>query len=135
MPADPSRVWFITGTSTGLGRAIVEVILAAGERVIAAGRNPSKLSDLSSKYPDSQLLLQSVDITNISSVKAAFETAVNKFGRIDILVNNAGYALVGEIESAPDEKARQVFEVQFWGAVNTTREVYSISDFEFRSSM
>jgi NAD(P)-dependent dehydrogenase (short-subunit alcohol dehydrogenase family) len=120
---NPERVWFITGTSSGLGKALVETVLQSGERVVATSRNPSKLSYLSDKYPPSQLLLQPVDITKVESVKAALDKAVEKFGRVDVLVNNAGYALVGEVEGIPLEKAREIFEVQFWGTVITTKEV------------
>jgi NAD(P)-dependent dehydrogenase (short-subunit alcohol dehydrogenase family) len=75
------------------------------------------------KYPPSQVLVQELDISDESQVKAAFNAATEKFGRVDVVVNNAGYALIGEIEGIPLEDAKKQFDVQFWGPVNITKEV------------
>ncbi|KAG7448697.1 NAD(P)-binding protein [Guyanagaster necrorhizus] len=117
-----SRVWFITGTSSGLGKATVEAILAAGERVVATARKPEVLDYLKDKFPSTQLLVLPLDVTNETQIKLAFETAIKQFGRLDIVVNNAGYAVFGEIEAIPEEDARRQFEVQFWGPVHVIKE-------------
>jgi len=124
--ASNSRVWFITGTSSGLGRALLEVILAANERAVATLRKPEVLSSLQSKYPASQLLVVPLDVTVPAQITTAFETAKKHFGKIDVVVNNAGYAVMGEIEAIPDKDARNEFEVQFWGPVNITKEAVKI---------
>ncbi|KAJ7583367.1 NAD(P)-binding protein [Mycena floridula] len=117
-----SRVWFITGTSSGLGLALTKALLSSGERVVATCRKPAAHSELSSQYPSSQLLVKAMDLTDTSDVAHAFSKAVEAFGRIDVVVNNAGYALIGEIEGIPEEEARKQFDVQFWGAVNVTKQ-------------
>ncbi|KAI0785515.1 hypothetical protein C8Q75DRAFT_722698 [Abortiporus biennis] len=119
---DHSRVWFITGTSQGIGRALLEELLISGDRVVATLRNPTTLSSLSSQYPSTQLLILPLDVTNPSQITSAFEATKNHFGRIDVLVNNAGYGLQGEIETTPDEEARKVMEVLFWGPVNICKQ-------------
>ena len=65
-----SKVWFVTGSSRGLGRALVEVALEAGERVAATARNPERLQDLHDKYGDAVLLLR-LDVTVVNVSKAA----------------------------------------------------------------
>lgn len=118
-----SRVWLITGTSSGLGKSTVEAILAAGERVVATARKPEVLNHLKDKFPSTQLLVLPLDVTNETQIKSAFERTIKQFGRLDVVVNNAGYAVFGEIEAIPEEDARKEFEVQFWGPVRIMKEV------------
>ncbi|KAI0369413.1 NAD-P-binding protein [Pilatotrama ljubarskyi] len=120
MPA--SRVWFITGTSAGFGRALTELILEKGESVVATARRPSTLQDLTDKFGEDRLLTVKLDVTIAEEVTAAFAGAKAAFGRIDVVVNNAGYGHLGEVESMDDETARAMFETNFWGAVKVTRE-------------
>ncbi|KIJ36895.1 hypothetical protein M422DRAFT_211950 [Sphaerobolus stellatus SS14] len=117
-----TRVWFVTGSSQGLGKAIVEVVLSHGDRVVATMRNPASLSSLQSKYPSEQLLLQRLDVGSPEEIEAAFEATKKHFNRLDVVVNNAGYGLYGEIEATPDHEARAIFEVLFWGPVNITKQ-------------
>ncbi|KAF8581481.1 NAD(P)-binding protein [Ramaria rubella] len=117
-----SRVWFITGSSQGLGRSILEAVLASGERAAATLRTPSALADLQAKYPSSQLLIQPLDVVSPTQIEEAFEATKKHFNRLDVVVNNAGYGLFGEIEATPDEEARAQIEVLFWGPVNITKE-------------
>lgn len=119
------KVWFITGTSSGLGRAIAEEVLAQGFKVIATARKPETLADLVEKYPETARALK-LDVTNIRNVQAAIANAFKEFGRIDVVVNNAGYGLVGAIEETTDEQAKQQFDTNFFGALNVTREVLPI---------
>ncbi|KAJ7356860.1 hypothetical protein DFH08DRAFT_850352 [Mycena albidolilacea] len=122
MSFENTRVWLVTGTSSGLGIALVKAILAAGERVIATLRVPEKLKHLEAEYSPAQLLVQRLDVTKVAEIKAVFDAARTHFGRLDVVVNNAGYGILAEIEATPDEDARYNFEVQFWGPVNITRE-------------
>ncbi|KAJ3532561.1 hypothetical protein NM688_g7400 [Phlebia brevispora] len=116
------RIWFITGTSTGIGRALTESVLAAGEIVVAAARNPAALAELQSRYPDPKLVVCQVDVTNVDQITKAFETIKERFGRLDVVVNNAGYSMCGEIEGIPDDAARRLLEVDFWGPVNICKQ-------------
>jgi NAD(P)-dependent dehydrogenase (short-subunit alcohol dehydrogenase family) len=86
--------WFITGCSTGLGRAFAEAALKAGHNVVATARDVTKVQDLAAAYPDSALAL-SLDVTDDEQVSAAVSTSALRFGSIDVLVNNAGYAWYG----------------------------------------
>jgi NAD(P)-dependent dehydrogenase (short-subunit alcohol dehydrogenase family) len=113
----------VTGCSSGLGRALTEYALAAGDKVVATLRNVSALASLQSTYPETSLLVLPLDVTQPTQIKSALDRAVEHFGRIDVVVNNAGYGLFCEIEGTPDEEARKEFEVQFWGPVNITKEV------------
>ncbi|KAJ7862637.1 hypothetical protein B0H14DRAFT_3611633, partial [Mycena olivaceomarginata] len=122
MSLDNTRVWLVTGASSGLGLALVKAILAAGERVIATLRAPEKLMDLEVAHSPTQLLVHRLDVTKVAEIKTVFDAARTHFGRLDVVVNNAGYGILAEIEATPDEDARQNFEVQFWGPVNITRE-------------
>jgi NAD(P)-dependent dehydrogenase (short-subunit alcohol dehydrogenase family) len=107
------KTWLITGSSRGLGRALVKAALQAGDRVIATARNPSDLRDLAG----AQTL--ALDVTNEASIKAAIAEA----GRIDVLVNNAGYANLGAFEDVPADDFRAQIETNFFGVVNVTRAV------------
>jgi len=116
----------VTGSSVGLGRSTVEHLLAQGDKVVATLRKPPALSDLSAKYPASQLIVVKLDVTSPAEIKAAFAKAIETFGRVDVVYNNAGYGSLGEIEGTPDDVARGVFEVNFWGSTNVAREAVRI---------
>ncbi len=87
----------ITGTSTGLGRALAEAVLEHGDRAVITARKPEQIEALVARYPDRALGLR-LDITELSEVEAAVKQAMTTFGRIDVLVNNAGYGVTGGIE-------------------------------------
>jgi NADP-dependent 3-hydroxy acid dehydrogenase YdfG len=119
------KVWFITGTSSGFGKALAEEVLAKGDRVIATARKPEVLQDLIDKYPDTARAVR-LDVTKTEDAKSAVREAVGEFGRIDVLVNNAGYVLAGAIEEASDGQIRQQFETNVFGVLNVTREVLPV---------
>ena len=113
----------VTGSNQGLGRALLEAVLSAGERAVATARKPETLSELSEQYPPSQLLVVPLDVTNEEQIKAAFRATKEHFRRLDVVVNNAGYGIQGEIEGTPEVEARRIMETLFWGAVHVTKEV------------
>ncbi|KIJ24335.1 hypothetical protein M422DRAFT_194779, partial [Sphaerobolus stellatus SS14] len=112
----------VTGASSGLGRAVTEYVLAKGDIVVATLRKPEALADLSKKYDSSKLLVLKLDVKNAAEIKSVFATVKEKFGRLDVVHNNAGYAFLVEAEATPDEMARDLFEVNFWGLVNVSKE-------------
>src|SRR5437016_6887030 len=91
-----TSVWFITGTSTGLGRAIAEGALAQGDRVVATARDVGAIKDLTDQEPERALGV-TLDVTDPDSIHAAVTAAEREFGRIDVLINNAGYRLRGAL--------------------------------------
>ncbi|KAA1474157.1 NAD(P)-binding protein [Dentipellis sp. KUC8613] len=113
-----SRVWFITGTSSGLGRALTLAVLAKGERVAGSARNTATLKEIEAQYPAARFLPLKLDVTDVAQIDAAFASIKAHFGRLDVIVNNAGYGLAGEIEATPDDEARRQIETLFWGPVN-----------------
>ncbi|KAG1792789.1 uncharacterized protein HD556DRAFT_1378040 [Suillus plorans] len=116
------RVWLITGSSTGFGRAMVEEVLLNGEIAVATLRKPSVLDDLVARYPRTQLLVLPLDVTNEVQVKSAFVQAKDTFGRVDVVYNNAGQLLIQELEGVPMDRARALMDVNFWGAVTVSFE-------------
>ncbi|SEP14432.1 SDR family NAD(P)-dependent oxidoreductase [Amycolatopsis saalfeldensis] len=88
-----AQTWFITGTSRGLGRALAQAVLEAGDRVVATARRPEQLADLAASHGD-RLLALALDVTDPGAVHTAIATALARFGRLDVVVNNAGYANV-----------------------------------------
>jgi len=117
-----SKVWFITGSSRGLGRSLTEAVLASGDLVAATARNPEHLKDLLEKYPEQVYPLQ-LDVTNKGQITAAIENAINRFGRIDVLVNNAGFGIIGAAEAYTDEQVRSQLETNLYAPIEITRVV------------
>ncbi|AFE11161.1 short-chain dehydrogenase/reductase [Corallococcus coralloides DSM 2259] len=116
------KVWFVTGSSSGFGRNIVEEVIARGERVVATARDPRTLEELVARTPDRVLALR-LDVTKPEQVQESVMAALKHFGAIDVLVNNAGYTLSGAVEETSDAELRAVFEPLFFGAVAMTRAV------------
>ncbi|KIJ30058.1 hypothetical protein M422DRAFT_186934, partial [Sphaerobolus stellatus SS14] len=114
--------FIVTGTSSGFGRAVTEHVLANGGIVVATLRKPEAIADLAAKYDSSRLLVLKLDVKNPEEIKSVFAKVKETYGRLDVVYNNAGYALLVEAESTPDDMARDMFEVNFWGVVNVTRE-------------
>jgi NAD(P)-dependent dehydrogenase (short-subunit alcohol dehydrogenase family) len=84
-----SKIWFITGSSRGFGRELVEAVLVAGDKVVATARKPEDLADLSESYGD-QVRAVKLDVTSPAEVARAVAAALDAFGHIDVVVNNAG---------------------------------------------
>jgi NADP-dependent 3-hydroxy acid dehydrogenase YdfG len=120
-----SKVWFITGASTGLGRSLAEEIIAAGGKVIATARNIDKVKDLETKHPK-QVHAATLDVRDAASIKRAIESGKKAFGRIDVLVNNAGYGLAGTIEDVTEEQVQKQFDTNVFGLLRVTRALLPI---------
>ncbi len=112
--------WFITGSSRGLGRALVEAALDAGHQVVATARKPDQLQDLAAAHADA-LLAVALDVTDPTAAGAALKAGVERFGGIDVVVNNAGYSNLSSIELGTEEDFRAQFETNFWGVYNVSR--------------
>lgn len=116
------RVTSVTGASSGFGRGITELALEKGDIAVATLRKPEMISDLAAKYTSKHLLVLKVDVLKPAEIRAAFDEAVKAYGRIDVVFNNAGYNVIGEVEATTDQIARAVFDVNFFGAVNVSKE-------------
>lgn len=122
MSISRKKVWFITGSSTGLGRALAEELLQQGYFVAATARHPKVLLPLNQKFGD-QVIAPALDVTKPAQVRSVIQETIDRFGRIDVLVNNAGYGLVGAVEEVTDEEIREQFETNFFGALDVIRAV------------
>ncbi|GAB1511210.1 SDR family NAD(P)-dependent oxidoreductase [Actinophytocola sp. KF-1] len=111
-----SKVWFVTGSSRGLGRHFVEAALSRGDKVAATARNTESLRDLVARHGDAVLPLE-VDVTGRAAVFDAVDRALAHFGRLDVVVNNAGYAQVGAVEELTEQDLRAQMETNLFGAV------------------
>jgi NAD(P)-dependent dehydrogenase (short-subunit alcohol dehydrogenase family) len=120
-----SPVWFVTGSSRGLGRALVEVALLAGDRVVATARNPAQLQDLVREYGDAVLPL-ALDVTDCDAAARAVAQAQQAFGRIDVVVNNAGYSDLASFEDTTIDSFRTQFDTSFYGVVNVCKAVVPV---------
>lgn len=114
--------WFITGCSTGLGRALATQVLEAGHRAVITARDVTSLDTLVEAYPDTALGLP-LDVCNAGQIAAAVEQAMQRFGGVDVLVNNAGYGYRAAVEEGEAEAIEQLFATNFLGAVNVMNAV------------
>lgn len=116
------RTWFITGVSSGFGRALAERLLERGERVVGTFRNAAGVAEFETLAPGRSLGVM-VDVTNAAGVRQAIHDAEERTDGIDVLVNNAGYGLEGAIEEVTLDQVRHQFEVNVFGAVATIQAV------------
>jgi NAD(P)-dependent dehydrogenase (short-subunit alcohol dehydrogenase family) len=114
------KTWFITGASSGFGRAFAEYALAQGHNVVATARQVSTLQTLADSTPDRVIAIP-LDVTRPDDAAAAIIAAVARFGRIDVLINNAGYGVVGAFEETSDVELHALMETNFFGAMHVTR--------------
>ncbi|MGR9227749.1 oxidoreductase [Rhizobium leguminosarum] len=120
--SSPTPIWFITGASSGLGRALVEAVLARGWRAAMTARRPETLADLTAEHGDRALAL-ALDVTDSNSIAGAVHDAETHFGVIDVLVNNAGYGYLSAIEEGDDAEIRAQFETNVFGLIAVTKQV------------
>jgi NAD(P)-dependent dehydrogenase (short-subunit alcohol dehydrogenase family) len=113
-------VFFLTGSSRGLGRAIAEAALDGGHRLVATARDPRSLDDLVAAHGDRVLAL-ALDVTDAGASESAIAAGVERFGRIDVVVNNAGYADLAAVEDVTLEDFRRQIETNLFGVVNVTK--------------
>ena len=111
------RVALVTGASSGIGKATVEALLAAGATVYAAARRVERMSDLE----ELGAKVLRLDVTDPASIQEALAQVLAQDGGVDILVNNAGYGSYGAVEDVPLEEARRQFEVNVFGLAELTR--------------
>ncbi len=120
-----SKIWFVTGGSSGFGAALAQAIIDKGDRVAATFRKTDAAEAFTKKQGDKGLGIV-LDVTRQEDVSSAIKQAQQHFGRIDVLVNNAGYGTIGAIEEFSMDEIRQQMETNFFGAMAVTKEVIPI---------
>ena len=119
-----NKVWFITGAGRGMGVDIAKAALAAGNKVVATGRNTNKV--VQALGESANLLVVKLDITKPSDAESAVKAAVDRFGRIDVLVNNAANFYAGYFEELTPEQMDQQLKTSLIGPMNVTRAVLPV---------
>ncbi|MFD8418671.1 SDR family NAD(P)-dependent oxidoreductase [Streptomyces sp. NPDC059668] len=117
-----SKVWFVTGSSRGLGRAIVEAALEAGDQVVATARKPAQLDDLVARHGD-RIVPLTLDVAVDDDVRRAVREGLDAFGRYDVVVNNAGYGDMASVEDVTLDAFRAQIDTNFYGVVQVTKAV------------
>ena len=115
-----TKVWLITGSTRGLGRALAEAVLVAGHKVVATGRDPGQLKDLVVRYGDPVRAI-ALDVTDEQAATGAVAEAIEAFGRLDVVANNAGYGDVCPIEDMSMTEFRAQIETNLFGVVHVTK--------------
>ncbi|OCX53568.1 short-chain dehydrogenase/reductase [Mucilaginibacter sp. PPCGB 2223] len=116
------KIWFITGSSRGLGKSLTKAVLAKGDKVAATARNTEQLKQFTDEYPGQVLPLQ-LDVTSQQQINMAVAATIAHFGRIDVLVNNAGFGITGAAEAYTDEQVRSQLETNLYAPIAITRAV------------
>ncbi len=117
-----SKVWLITGSSRGLGRALAEAVLESGDRLVATARRTESLQDIVERFGNRVLTLP-LDVADPDAVLHTIKQAIACFGRLDVLVNNAGYGTIGALEDTSVEEFRALIETNLFGTIYTTKAV------------
>jgi NAD(P)-dependent dehydrogenase (short-subunit alcohol dehydrogenase family) len=115
-----TKTVFITGASSGIGRATARHFATAGWNVVATMRRPESAAELASQ-PNTHV--ERLDVTDLASIRAAIDAGISRFGVIDAVVNNAGYAIVGPFEASTPEQVERQLGTNVAGLMNVTREI------------
>ena len=122
MSANNPKKWLITGTSSGFGRNLTELLLERGDTVVATVRKVDALSDLKAKYRE-RLHVKVLDVTDSEGLRSVVSESFGELGRIDVVVSNAGYALIGAAEELSDKQIARQVDTNLIGSINLARAV------------
>ncbi len=127
MPDSPSppHVWFVTGASSGFGRALSREILQRGDRVIATARSVDHLRELAAEFP-ATCEPMALDVTDAAQVNDVVPAAAKVWGRLDVVVNNAGYGLIGALEECSDAQIERNIATNLLGPIHVMRAALPI---------
>jgi NAD(P)-dependent dehydrogenase (short-subunit alcohol dehydrogenase family) len=122
-PTTRPATWLVTGASRGLGLDLVTQLLERGDNVTATTRSAGRLAKALTGADTTRLLPAEVNLTEEEQVRAAVAATKDRFGGLDVVVNNAGYGFLAAVEEVTDAEARELFDVQVFGAWNVLRAV------------
>lgn len=115
-----NKIWFITGISSGLGKALAQTVIENGDFVIGTFRNQTQADVFNNQHKDEAFAFV-LDITQPEQIDRTFKRVKDEFGRVDVLVNNAGFGFAGAVEETSSDEVRAVFEANFFGALKLTQ--------------
>jgi NAD(P)-dependent dehydrogenase (short-subunit alcohol dehydrogenase family) len=124
MTASKKKVWLITGAARGMGLDFARAVLAAGDSLVATGRDRARLNKALGSSND--LLTVQLDVTRSDDADAAVKAAVDRFGRIDVLVNNAANFFAGYFEELTPKQMDLQLQTSLVGPMNVTRAVLPV---------
>jgi short-subunit dehydrogenase len=116
-----NKVVVITGGSDGIGKALVELLLAEGAKVATCARHYDKLYLLKSLYADKPLIIHTADVSNETDCTNFITATIKAFGTIDILINNAGISMRALFDETNIDVIKKVMDINFWGTVYCTK--------------
>ncbi|KAF4466238.1 3-oxoacyl-(acyl-carrier-) reductase [Fusarium albosuccineum] len=115
------QVWLITGATSGIGAALVDHLLARGDKVIASGR---KVQERLGHLQSERLALLELDITaDLAEIQAKIKKAWDIFGNIDVLMNNAGMSALKSVEESDEALINTMFQVNLFGHMRVTQAI------------
>jgi len=121
-----SKVWYITGSSQGLGLTLVKKLLENDYRVAATSRNAQALKKAVGVIDTGSFLPLAVDLNNVDSIDKSIQQTLAAFGRIDVVVNNAGYGMAGTVEEITEQKIRNIFDVNVMATIDVIKSVLPV---------
>ncbi len=116
-----NKVVAVTGGTDGIGKALVDLLLADGAKVSTCARNHDKLYKLQSEYPSAPLLTIVADVSSENDCRRFIESTIKVYGGIDILINNAGISMRGLFKETSVEVLQKLMDVNFFGTVYCTK--------------
>ncbi len=116
-----NKVALVTGGGTGIGRAVTEVLVAEGAKVVITGRREAPLKELAAAHPDAVRYV-TTDVTEKGAPAKAIGYAIEQFDRLDIVVNNAGIGTLGPLVETDDDAIGQTYAVNIQGLLSTIRD-------------
>jgi short-subunit dehydrogenase len=116
-----NKVVAVTGGSEGIGKALVDMLIAMGAKVATCGRNQDKLYDLQLSHSGSFLHTIVADVSNLNDCRNFINSTISTFGGIDILINNAGISMRALIKDAEIEVLKKVMDINYYGTVYCTK--------------
>lgn len=116
-----NKVVAITGGSSGIGKALIEILLPLGAKIATCARNQDKLYDLQLRHSTAPLHCIVADVSNYNDCKLFIESTIRQFGGIDVLINNAGISMRAQLKDADISVFRKVMDINFFGTVYCTK--------------
>jgi short-subunit dehydrogenase len=125
-----NRKAVITGATKGIGRAIAESLAGEGYDLAICSRNETDLEamklDFSERFPQSQLIVKAVDVSQKKAIIEFAQLIVNQWNRVDVLVNNAGIFIPGSIKDEAEDALEMMLNVNVMSAYNLTRALLPV---------
>jgi NAD(P)-dependent dehydrogenase (short-subunit alcohol dehydrogenase family) len=122
MASERAPVWFITGCSSGFGRALAALVLERGWCAAVTARNPRRVEGLVASHGARGFAL-ALDVTDHAQIATAVRATEARFGAIDVLVNNAGYGYQVSVEEGDEAAIRAMFDTNVFGLAAVIRAV------------